>query len=55
MTAVLNNNDNVNENILYRALELSNKTWRLGFGQGQKVRQVAIACMDAGKGDLSGT
>ena len=42
MTAVLNNNDNVNETILYMALELSNKTWRLGFGQGKKVRQVTI-------------
>ena len=42
MTAVLNSNYNVNEKILYMALELSNKTWRLGFGQGQKVRQVTI-------------
>ena len=53
MTAVLNTNDtvnhlksmacyNANETILYMALELSNKTWRLGFGQGKKVRQVTI-------------
>ena len=42
MTAVPNNNDNVNETILTMALELSNKTWRLGFGQGKKVRQVTI-------------
>jgi len=55
MTAVPNNNDNVNETILTMALELSNKTWRLGFGFGKKVRQVTIACMDAAKGDLSGT
>jgi len=42
MPTVLNNNDNVNEKILTMALELSNKTWRLGFGQGKKVRQVTI-------------
>ncbi len=42
MTAVLNTNDNANETILTMALELSNKTWRLGFGNGQKVRQMTI-------------
>ncbi len=38
---------NVNETIVYRALELSNKTWRLGLGQGKKVRQVTL---EAGHG-----
>ncbi len=42
MTAVLNVKDNANEQILYMALELSNKTWKLGFSDGTKQRQVTI-------------
>ena len=35
--------------VLYMALELSNKTWRLAFGDGQRQRQVSIS-----SGDISG-
>jgi transposase len=42
MTAVLNGKDNANEAILYMALELSNKKWKLGFSDGVKQRQVTI-------------
>ena len=34
MTAVLEGKDNVNGAILYMALELSNKNWKLGFSNG---------------------
>ncbi len=26
--------------VLYMAMELSNKTWRLAFGEGKRTRQV---------------
>ena len=46
MTAVLNGKDNLNEAILYMALELSNKNWKLGFSDGAKQRQVTIEAGD---------
>ncbi len=42
MTAVPNDKDTANEEILYMALELSNKKWKLGFSDGAKQRQVTI-------------
>ena len=32
--------------VLYMAMELSNKTWRLAFGEGTRTRQVSIAAGD---------
>lgn len=32
--------------VLYMALELSNKTWRLAFGDGQRQRQISISSGD---------
>ncbi len=46
MTAVLNGKDNANEEILYMVLELSNKTWKQGFSDGAKQRQVTIEAGD---------
>ncbi len=45
MTTVLQSKDNANPSLLYMAMELSRKTWRLGFSNGVKNRQVSI---DAG-------
>ena len=47
MTAVPNDKDTSNEEILYMAQELSNKKWKLGFSDGAKQRQVTI---EAGNG-----
>jgi transposase len=46
MTTVLHGKDNVNEVFLYMAMELSNKTWKLGFSNGTKQRQVTIVAGD---------
>ncbi len=46
MTAVLNGEDTANEVILYMALELSNKKWKLGFSDRAKQRQVTIGAGD---------
>ncbi len=46
MTAVLTDKDNLNEAILYMAMELSNKKWKLGFSDGAKQRQVTIEAGD---------
>ena len=46
MTTVLNDKDNANEAILYMAMELSDKTWKLGFGDGTKQRLVTIEAAD---------
>jgi hypothetical protein len=35
--------------VLYMALELSNKSWRLAFSDGAKRRQVSIAAGDLAK------
>jgi len=47
MTAILQSNHNAPDRVLYMALELSNTKWKLGFGNGEKQRQVTI-----GAGDL---
>lgn len=45
MTAILQRNISVLYQVLYMALELSDKKWKLGFSNGKKIRQVTI---DAG-------
>ena len=32
--------------VLYMAMELSNKTWRLAFSEGKRTRQVSIEAGD---------
>ena len=46
MTAVLQTNHNAKGSVLYMALELSDKKWRLGFSNGDKQRQVTIEAGD---------
>ena len=43
---VLNDKDNANEALLYMAMELSDKKWKLGFGDGTKQRLVTIEAAD---------
>jgi transposase len=45
MTADLQAREYERAGVLYMAMELSNKTWRLAFGDGKRARQV---CVDAG-------
>ena len=42
MTTVLQSKHNAQEQVLYMALELSNKRWKLGFSNADKQRQVTI-------------
>ena len=46
MTAILNDEVTTNETVLYMALELSSKKWRLGFSDGAKQRQVTVVAGD---------
>jgi len=46
MTTILHRHDNVLGLILYMALELSNKKWKIGFSNGQKMRQITIEAGD---------
>ena len=46
MTAVLQSKDSVSGVVLYMALELSNKRWKLGFSNGERQRQVSIEAGD---------
>jgi transposase len=46
MTTVLESNTTEKGLVLYMALELSNKTWKLGFSDGRKRRQVTIESGD---------
>ncbi len=46
MTAVLQEKDSANEMVLYMAMELSNKKWKLGFSNGERERQVTIEAGD---------
>lgn len=48
MTAVLQSKDSVSGAVLYMALELSNKRWKLGFSNGERQRQVSIEAGDWG-------
>ncbi len=45
MTADLKTREYESTSVLYMAMELSNKIWRLAFGAGKRARQV---CIDAG-------
>ena len=40
------NEDNARAPVLYMALELSNKSWRLAFGDGTKRRQRLVPAAD---------
>jgi len=44
--AALRNEDNASAPVLYMALELSNKNWRLAFGDGTKRRQTSVPAAD---------
>ena len=46
MTAILQSKDNAAEAVLYMALELSDKRWKLGFSNGERQRQVTIESGD---------
>lgn len=46
MTAVLKDKDSANTEVVYMALELSNKKWKLGFSDGHKDRQATIEAGD---------
>lgn len=46
METVLGGNDSVTGGVLYLALELSDKRWKLGFSEGSRVRVVSIAAGD---------
>jgi transposase len=46
MTAILQSKDSAAEVVLYMALELSNKRWKLGFSNGERQRQVSIEAGD---------
>ena len=43
------NEDNASAPVLYMALELSNKSWRLAFGDGRKRRQALVPAADLAK------
>ena len=43
------NEDNASAPVLYMALELSNKSWRLAFGDGTKRRQMSVPAADLAK------
>ena len=47
--AALRNEDNASAPVLYMALELSNKSWRLAFGDGTRRRQVSVPAADLPK------
>lgn len=44
--AALRNEDTPTAPVLYMSLELSNKNWRLHFGDGTKRRQVSVPAAD---------
>jgi len=46
MTADLQAKSYASETVLYMAMELSDKQWRLAFGDGTRQRQVVIECGD---------
>ena len=46
MKTVLQSKDNVNYPVLYIAFELSDKKWKLVFGNGERTRQKTIAAGD---------
>jgi len=48
MKAVLQTKDSASGDVLYMALELSNKKWKLGFSNGGKIRTKTIDAGDWG-------
>jgi transposase len=46
MTAILQSKDSATDAVLYMALELSDKRWKLGFSKGERQRQVSIEAGD---------
>src|SRR3972149_2059107 len=48
MTTILQGQDSATGQVLYMALELSNKKWRLGFSNAVKTREVTIEAGDLG-------
>ena len=46
MKSILQTNVNLNSDVLYMALELSHKNWKLGFSNGVKHRVVTIVARD---------
>ena len=43
MTAILQAKDSATQRVLYMAMELSNKHWKLGFSNGEKLRVKVVA------------
>jgi len=46
MKAILQSNDNATHQVLYMALELSNKKWKLGFSNTERIRVKTIGAGD---------
>ena len=46
MKAILQSNDNATHHVLYMALELSNKKWKLGFSNTERIRVKTIGAGD---------
>jgi transposase len=46
MKTVLQSKDNANQGVLYMAMELSHKKWKLGFSDGEKIRVKTIDARD---------
>lgn len=46
MKAILQNKDSALSEVLYMALELSHKKWKLGFSNGEKMREKTITAGD---------
>lgn len=46
MKTVLQSKDNATDPVLYMAMELSNKKWKLGFSNGERIRVVTLAAGD---------
>lgn len=48
-TTTLQKQDTTGSTVLYMALELSNTKWKVGFSNGEKIRQVTITARDLGE------
>ncbi len=46
MKTVLQSKDNATQGVLYMAIELSHKKWKLGFSNGEKMRVITIDARD---------
>jgi len=47
--AALGGGDGAQASVLYMALELSNKTWKVVFGDGTKRRHITVGAGDLGQ------